>query len=192
MKGWRVISYHTHTHTQLVFWQHYLTCHPSSHSAVIVLPNTWSQNSLRLTIKAGTKKKKIVPKSHRYFLTKENVEVSLISSLMRSFLCHMLITFGPLDFMFSEYWVTCFCCSCKMSLDTLKWSIQVVFEIFAVRNNLKQKCNLRINGTVVSQKQCFLKKRCRKDVNILLLLTYSLTAHQTISMREISKVFRLF
>lgn len=44
-------------HTQLVFWQLHLTCHPSSCSALIDQSNTWSQNSWRNTIKAGTKNK---------------------------------------------------------------------------------------------------------------------------------------
>lgn len=44
-------------HTHLVFWQLHLTCHPSSLSALIDQSNTWSQNSWRNTIKAGTKNK---------------------------------------------------------------------------------------------------------------------------------------
>lgn len=49
---------HTHTHTQWVFWWLYLTSHPSSDSALMVLPNTWSQNSLR-----NSKKKQKHPKA---------------------------------------------------------------------------------------------------------------------------------
>lgn len=71
-KGWKVevnfLSKRTHTsihtHIQLVFWRLYLTYHPSSHPAIIVLPNTWSQNSLRHAIKAGTQKN--IPKSDTF------------------------------------------------------------------------------------------------------------------------------
>ena len=100
---WGKYSMDEHTHTQMVFWWLCLTCHPSSHSAVKVLPGTWSQNSLRAANKAATEKTETVPKrrwvKRSYQQQRGNVTNKLTNEGFAVSNVAVLVTLDPVEFL---------------------------------------------------------------------------------------------